>query len=459
MSAERQQNPGGAERQLSKKGKEVILGMDASRGGNAGIPKGYKWTEVGMIPEDWNLTRLGAIANIATGNTPPTINPKNYGDEYPFVSPSDIGEAKYITNTEKNLSKKGFAISRSFPKDSILFVSIGSTIGKCGIAPIELTSNQQINAVFPSPNFSVGFLYYAICFAAPRIKALAGAQAVPIVNKTQFSETYIPLASLPEQRAIAEALSDVDGLLGALEALIAKKRAIKQAAMQQLLTGKTRLPGFSGGWRRVFFGDHVTYLRNGAYSRAELMGEGSIKYLHYGDIHTSNEVRLDPQKTAMPILPDERAITLDRLCNGDLVFVDASEDLDGIGKSLEIYGISDAQVVAGLHTIAARFDKSVIADGFKAYLQFCPAFRDQLKRLAAGTKVFATNRTHISSAKILLPDTEEQTAIATVLSDMDAEIAALERRRDKTRAIKQGMIQQLLTGRIRLVEPKAKEAP
>jgi type I restriction enzyme S subunit len=106
--------------------------------------------------------------------------------------------------------------------------------------------------------------------------------------------------------------------------------------------------------------------------------------------------------------------------------------------------------VAGLHTIAARFEKSVLADGFKAYLQFCPAFRDHLRRLAAGTKVYATNRTHITSVEIQLPRIDEQTAIATVLSDMDAEIAALERRRDKTRAIKQGMMQQLLTGQTRL---------
>jgi type I restriction enzyme S subunit len=133
------------------------------------------------------------------------------------------------------------------------------------------------------------------------------------------------------------------------------------------------------------------------------------------------------------------------------VLVDASEDLDGVGKSVEITGVANAEVVSGLHTIAARFDKTVLADGFKAYLQFCPAFRAHLKRLAAGTKVYATNRAHLGSVELPLPTTDEQAVIATVLSDMDAEIAALERRRDKTRAIKQGMMQQLLTGRVRLV--------
>ena len=180
------------------------------------IPARRKQTAAGVIPETWEITRLGDIATIATGNTPPTQDLTNYGDEYPFVSPVDIGEAKYVANTEKRLSKKGFTISRRFPAGSILFVSIGSTIGKCGIAPIELTSNQQINAIFPSPSFSVDYLYYIICAAAPRIRGIAGEQAVPIVNKAQFSGTMVPLAPFCEQHVIAEALSDVDGLLGAL---------------------------------------------------------------------------------------------------------------------------------------------------------------------------------------------------------------------------------------------------
>ena len=157
----------------------------------------------------------------------------------------------------------------------------------------------------------------------------------------------------------------------------------------------------------------------------------------------------------MPVLPLECANSLDRLENGDLIMVDASEDLEGIGTSVEVKALRGLQLVAGLHTIAARFDKSVIADGFKAYLQFCPKLRTHLRRLAAGTKVYATNRAHIASAEIRLPDPDEQRAIASVLSDMDAEIATLEQRRNKTRAIKQGMMQQLLTGRVRLVKTGA----
>jgi type I restriction enzyme S subunit len=269
------------------------------------------------------------------------------------------------------------------------------------------------------------------------------------VNANTLKCMLVPLPALGEQRAIAEALSDVDALLGTLDRLIAKKRDIKQAAMQQLLTGQTRLPGFNGKWEVKRLGDHVRFLRNGVNSRAELQSEGPVKYLHYGDIHANAGTFVTP--TMLPSLPVEKAVQLDRLQDGDLVFADASEDMDGVSKSVEVRDVGAVEVVAGQHTIAARFDRSVLADRFKSLLQFCPIFAAHLRRLAAGTKVYATNRAHIASAEVLLPNTDEQTAIATVLSDMNAELEALKQRRAKTAALKQGMMQELLTGRTRLI--------
>lgn len=198
-------------------------------------------------------------------------------------------------------------------------------------------------------------------------------------------------------------------------------------------------------------GDYLKFIRNGAHSRAELAVEGEVRYLHYGDIHTSSEVRLNPSKTMMPFLPEDKAARLARLKNGDVVFVDATEDLDGVGKSVEIYDMSDTQLVAGLHTIAVRFDKRILVDGFKSYLQFIPAFRRHLCSLAAGTKVLSTSRAHIASAELMLPCIKEQAAIAEALGVVDAELSKLEERREKARLLKQGMMQELLTGKTRLV--------
>lgn len=220
--------------------------------------------------------------------------------------------------------------------------------------------------------------------------------------------------------------------------------------MQQLLTGNTRLPGYEAPWPEVLLGNAVGYVKTAPLSRAQLDETSPLRCLHYGDIHTSDRVVLDAAHAPMPRASALLAAGAGHLRRGDLVFVDASEDSAGVGKAVEITSVPSAGVIAGLHTIAARFDKSVIADGFKAYVQFIPAFRTALLRRAAGTKVLATTRSHISSVVLALPDAEEQRAIARVPTDADSEIAALHERLHKAREIKQGMMQQLLTGRTRL---------
>jgi type I restriction enzyme S subunit len=276
------------------------------------------------------------------------------------------------------------------------------------------------------------------------------------INAKKLKAYPIPLPpTRDEQTAIADAITDAESLLEQLDTLIATKRDLKRAAIQQLLTGRTRLPEFKGKWKLTRLGNHVTYLSHATHARAVLTKEGTVRYLHYGDVHAATSIWLDPRTTSMPFVPERLAGRFDRLQTGDLVFVDASEDLTGIGKSVELRGVEAMDIIAGLHTITARFDKSVLADGFKGYLQFMPPFKAQLQRLAAGTKVYASNKGHVSSVEIDLPEVEEQVAIANALNDMAAEIAALEARRDKTRLLKTGMMQELLTGRTRLVQAEA----
>ena len=411
------------------------------------VPVGYKRTEMGVIPEEWDVTTLGEITTITTGNTPPTHDASNYGDEYLFVSPVDLGGAKYVVKTEKMLSKKGFAISQRFPADSILFVSIGSTIGKCGIAPTELTSNQQINAVLPSSSFLTNYLYYTICSVAPRIKALAGEQAVPIVNKTQFSETIIPLAPFSEQRAIAEALSDVDGLLGALEALIAKKRAVKQAAMQQLLTGKTRLPGFSGKWETKQLGEIVSFFKGSGLSKTDLSLDGRRRCIHYGELFTVYGERI----TKVLHGTDRQGVFF-RSIRNDVLMPTSDVTPNGLATASCILA---SDIIIGADVLVIRAPESVINGEFLAYA--IKVHRDQVMRLVSGTTVFHLYGRDMANFTFSAPSVDEQTAIVAILSDMDAEIAALERCRDKARAIKQGMMQQLLTGRIRLINESRNE--
>ena len=413
------------------------------------VRPGYKQTEVGAIPKDWHVASVGEFCSCYSGGTPSTTIAAYYGGYIPWITSSDLNKVR-IDEVSGRITDEGLANSaaKMVEPGTLLLALYGATAGVCATTLRRAAINQAILAIVPR-NADVEFLFQFLSLKKDHYIKTYTQGGQPNFSGEIVKSFRVPLPPLPEQRAIAEALSDVDALMSGLDRLIAKKRDLKQAAMQQLLTGQTRLPGFQGEWEVKRLGDHVRFLKNGVNSRAELVANGSTKYLHYGDIHVASGAFLDPRP--LPCLSEEKARALDRLANGDLVFVDASEDMDGVGKAVEIIGASDSALVAGLHTIAVRFDPAILANGFKAYLQFCPSFRRHLRRLAAGTKVYATNRGHIATVEMPLPSLEEQTAIATVLSDMDAELAALEARRDKTRLLKQGMMQELLTGRTRLV--------
>ena len=399
------------------------------------VMPGYKRTEVGIIPNEWELATLSSVTNISTGNTPPTQNPANYGNDYLFVSPADLGNQKYITATEKKLSQQGFSISRRFPCGSILFTCIGSTIGKCGIAGVELTSNQQINALFPSPKVYGEFLYYALINVSPKIKALAGEQAVPIVNKTQFGGTVLAFPPLAEQRAIAAALSDIDGLIRSLDQLIASSRAIKQAAMQQLLTGKKRLPGFAGEWTFVTFGELASVRKERVDPKSSRVSHFCIEMEH---IESASGRLLG--NTFTETLSSHKSV----FCEGDVLF-------GKLRAYLRKFWLADRLGVCSTEIWALTPNLNITTSKFVYQIVRTDQFIE-VASTAHGTHMPRSDWGIIKNYQVYLPtNVSEQVAIAGVLSDMDAELDALERQREKTRALKQGMMQELLTGRTRLL--------
>ncbi len=275
--------------------------------------------------------------------------------------------------------------------------------------------------------------------------------AQPSLNRNYIYPMLIKIPPLPEQQAIATVLTDVDVLIASLGRLIAKKRDIKQATMQQLFTGKRRLPGFSGEWKVKKLGEIFQFLNTANNSRSDLSENGDIKYIHYGDIHMKWRSFLDCSSDELPLIQRDKVRNVPFLEDGDLVMADVSEDYDGVGISVEVKNATSRKVVAGLHTFLLRGDKEVLADGFKGYLQYIPAVKDSLKKAATGISVYGISKNNVRNISICLPDITEQRAIAAILSDIDAEIAALEQKRDKTRALKQGMMQELLTGKTRLI--------
>lgn len=221
---------------------------------NEHIHRGYKITSMGILPQEWEIKQIRDIGKVVTGSTPPTNDDTYWGSEYLFVTPADMGDSKYITDTERKLSLKGFSASRKLPQGSILFICIGSTIGKMGIATIELTSNQQINAIICN-KINIEFLFYRLLYQRNRIRLLAGEQAVPIINKSDFERIQLVIPPIDEQKKIVAILSEWDKAIELQTKLIERLELRKRALMQRLLTGRFRLKGFSGKWQKIKLGN------------------------------------------------------------------------------------------------------------------------------------------------------------------------------------------------------------
>lgn len=222
--------------------------------------------------------------------------------------------------------------------------------------------------------------------------------------------------------------------------------------MQELLTGKRRLPGFSGELETFVFGDLFDFIPNNAFTRAQLSDSGKVKNIHYGDILTKFGANISADSNEIPYI--EREIDLSRfaeksyLQSGDIVIADTAED-DTVGKALEVINV-ECPVLAGQHTLLCR-PKANFAEKFLGYYLNAACYHDQLLPFIVGTKVSSVSKASIAQTRLVVPKYEEQQAISCILSDMDDDITELEQKLEKYRQVKKGMMQQLLTGNIRLV--------
>jgi len=268
--------------------------------------------------------------------------------------------------------------------------------------------------------------------------------SVDSVRRDMIARMCVPLPpTIEEQRAIAAALSDMEALLDGFDRLIAKKRDLKQAAMQQLLTGQTRLPGFKEEWEVKRLGDSGVFLKGNGVRKDEAQS-GNLPCIRYGEIYTHHN---DYIRSYNSWISTAVAATAVRLKKGDILFAGSGETKDEIGKCVAF--IDDCEAYAGGDIVILRPHE---ADStFMGYYCNTAPVRKQKASRGQGDAVVHISAAALSSVEMPVPSLPEQTAIATVLSDMDAEITALEHRRAKTKDIKQAMMQELLTGRIRLI--------
>ena len=292
---------------------------------------------------------------------------------------------------------------------------------------------------------SYAYYYLQSHFARKHMMDHAIQTAITGINTAAYFSCPILVPPIPEQRAIAAALSDVDALLAGLDRLIAKKRDIKQAAMQQLLTGQTRLPGFQGEWEVKQLGDVATFHKGRGLPKSALTPYGAEPCIHYGELFTHYPEAIE----TICSRTDDSAGAFRSAAN-DVLMPTSDVTPRGLAKAscVQLDG-----VILGGDILVIRCDSKLV---FGAFLSYTIRHQEvQILQLVTGTTVFHLYGRDMAKLMLSLPSVEEQIAIVRALTDMDAELAALEARRDKTRALKQGMMQELLTGKTRLVKPEA----
>jgi type I restriction enzyme, S subunit len=414
------------------------------------VRPGYKQTEVGVIPEDWGVKHLGELASIVRGGSPrPAGDPRYFnGDFIPWLTVAaltNISEyALDVTETVGFLTEEGSKHSRTLLADTLIIANSGATLGVAKILGIACCANDGIAALVNQRSGDKPFICHYINTQTKTLReVVATGNGQPNLNTGLIRGIAVPFPPLPEQRAIAAALSDVDELLGGLDRLIAKKRDLKQAAIQQLLTGQTRLPGLHGEWEVKRLGELGTFLKGSGVKKDETRS-GELPCIRYGEIYTHHDNYI---RSFNSWISREVADTATRLRRGDILFAGSGETKEEIGKCVAF--VDTVEAYAGGDIVILR---PTGADSmFLGYFLNTPAIASQKASRGQGDAVVHISASALASIPLSVPSVTEQTAIAAVLSDMDAELSALEARRDKTHSLKQAMMQELLTGRTRLV--------
>ena len=400
------------------------------------------------IPHGWRIVRLTDYAFLESGHTPSRKIRAYWNGYVPWVSLHDSAklDEPTIERTTHTITELGLANSsaRLLPAGTVVF-SRTATVGKATVLGRPMATSQDFACYVCGSEVHNHFLRHLFLFMQPEwIRLMAGSTHNTIYMPV-FRELQILLPPEPEQKSIAEALGDVDQEIAALDRLIAKKRDIKQATMQKLLTGETRLSGFSGQWDYVNLGDLFSF-KNGLNKRKEFFGHGT-PIVNYLDVFANPAIRCSSLEGRVSVTQHELG-SFD-VVKGDVFFTRTSEIIEEIGMPAVVIDEPNQTVFSGF-LLRARPKNRRLQDSFKAYCFRSNFVRRQIISKASYTTRALTNGKALSTVELPVPSNAEQVAIATVLFDMAAEIAALEAKRDKARLLKQGMMQELLTGQTRL---------
>lgn len=379
------------------------------------MTEGFKHTEVGLIPSDWDVKTLGEVADVVGGGTPSTFNASYWNGNINWFTPTEIGDKKHLFESKRKITIEGLKNSSAklLPVGTILLTSRAS-IGDVGILKVESCTNQGFQSLVAKESNSNEFLYYLILTLKQKILQNASGSTFLEISPSKLKSIKISVPKLPEQTAIATALNDADTLIQKLEQLIAKKRNIKTGAMQALLKPKE-------GWEVKKLGQLCGRITTGKLDANAMKHDGEYRFY---------------------------------TCAKDYFFIDKYAFDD---EALLISG--NGENVGYVHYYKGKFNayqRTYVLTGFLLNVHYIKKYLDKFLASKIEVEVNAGNTPYIrkgtlTEMDIFFPkDETEQTQIAKILSDMDNEIQELEKQLEKYKMLKQGMMQSLLTGKIRL---------
>lgn len=409
---------------------------------------GYKQTEVGVIPEDWDVKTVGDLFSVQLGKM--LDAEKNTGVSRPYVGNKAVQWGRVDVEQLSNVKMSSADLRRYRLVVGDILVCEGGEVGRAAIwtSPIDECYYQKaLHRLRPKSNFSkvIATALFQRYSENGFFKNFVTQTSIAHLPKEKFVEVPLPIPTPDEQKAIAGALSDVDGLIAGLEALIAKKRSLKTATMQQLLTGKTRLPGFGEVWSEATLGSISGFITKGAtpttYGHA--WQPDGIPFLKSECVAKSG---LDLEQVRYISDAAHAQLNRSEIRSGDLL-ITITGNVGRVVLLSEDFGAANInQHIARIRITDTHVDKR-----FVHHVLSQEHVRKHFETIVTGLAYPQISLVQVRNAIVPLPELKEQQQIADVLSDMDQAISSVEGELKKAKSLKQGMMQELLTGRTRLI--------
>ena len=336
----------------------------------------------------------------------------------------------------------GYTDNPDYYGEKVLVARVGANAGTTNIVCGKYGVSDNTLIVEVNPENETKYIYYSLKYK--KLNQLIFGSGQPLITGSLLKNITLYIPDKNSQKCICDVLSDVDSLISSLEKLIAKEKAVKQGAMQELLTGKKRLPGFDGEWKHCYLSQLGIFIKGSGISRDE-SNSGTLLAVRYGELYTKHNNYITKFYSH---ISEDVANDAKRIYYGDILFAASGETKEEIGKCAAI--VSNEEVYAGGDILIFR-PFNDLNPLFMGTVLNMPEAQKQRAEKGQGDAVVHIHADDLGKMSVYIPEFEEQTAIASVLSDMDNEIEALEQKLTKTRQVKQGIMQQLLTGKIRLV--------